>query len=316
MADDIVRLLLNAGTASAWNLQDGAGNPISIAGTTTSGLTEAINFCANNGCNLDIIGGGTSRTADYGILNFSTPIIVPPLRAMSLRMLGVHLAAAPSITGDAIIWDSLQECTIDLSAGEVTYQGNGTAIVFKPRNTLPVDGTIGIDVSKIRLCAIAHVNAAATPTSCVTMDVSQGSIEGAAFEFDELNGAGAVGSSPLAQFGYCIQGANAATAFRNNTIDIGYAHNIKGACLQVGVTTNQQAAINANIYNIRRMETSGPTCDGFNSFASYDLITIAAIEGAGVHNAVRFQPGSAGNRYRLGKVVGPVIDLGSGNIAD
>jgi hypothetical protein len=58
-----------------WTVLDPYGNALSTAGTTTSGLQEAINYAANNGFPLRVLGhGGTTVAQQTGTLN-STNIV-------------------------------------------------------------------------------------------------------------------------------------------------------------------------------------------------------------------------------------------------
>jgi hypothetical protein len=180
-------------TTSSWIVYTPTGSILSTASSTTSGLQEALNYMQSTGysCNLVVMGGtgvGTGPGLQYAQLICSTTVTFPPLRDVAILMYGVHIEFTSAVTGPGIIFDSMDNSIVDLSAGEIVYQGTGNAVVFDPRTAVPVDGLTYIGGSTVRLVCV--VATGGTPQSLVQMNTSTASITNNHFYFGELNGGG------------------------------------------------------------------------------------------------------------------------------
>lgn len=304
---------------STWKVVNDLGVAIDTTGTTTSGLQEAINYAYANGLNIHAIGGMTTGVPelDYGIMYCSTQVVWPPLRGCTIDLQGVIIAFTAAVTGDGMVFDSMQEVDFRL-VGEITYQGNGDAVVFAPHTALPVDTTIGIGASRIYICAIACPGG--SPDSCVHFDTTNGSIISGHYEFEELNGAAAVGSPPKADYGIKVSVPSASYAFNFNTIRANAIHEVIVAGVQAGLSTTHADNITSNSYLIGQIQTNGTNADGFNTFGDSDAdVSIGLIQaiGGNLKHGVYLQSSAENNTVSVGSILGAttasVIDLGTKN---
>lgn len=303
--------------AATWSITDEKGVAINTAGTTTAGLQEAINYATTNGFNLRAIGGGTSRSADYGIMNCTTGVSFPALRDMSVFLDGVHIVFSAAVTGTGLLFDSCMQLDFRL-VGEVTYQGTGAAIKIKPTNAIPVDTNTVCTGSRFYIGGIASTGG--TPDAMLHMDVSVGSIIGNRFEVSEIVGSGAVGSPAVAAYGLKISGQTSSTAWYSNILDIANIHDCTSACVQEGVVGTDQNQIACNIYRIGQLTPKGANAQGWNGYGQSSQIqvgNIAPVSGSTMNYGVYLQSGSTKNIFTIGLITGAgtasVTDLGTLN---
>lgn len=303
--------------ATTWSVTDEKGVAIDTTGTTTAGLQEAIDYATTNGFNLRAIGGGTSRTADFGIMNCTTGVVFPALRDMKVSMEGVHIAFSAAVTGTGISFDSCMQLDFSL-VGEVTYQGTGAAVQLKPTNAIPVDTMTVCTGSRFYIGGVATTGG--TPAALFNVDVSNGSVLGNSFEIGELVGSGAVGSSALAATGLRITGQTASTAFYANTVDISNIHDCTSTCVQEGTSSSNQAQIGGNIYRIGALGGKGTNAQGWNGFGVGSQVTVGSIasaSGGTMNYGIYVQSGSTKNIFNVGVISGATVaninDLGTYN---
>lgn len=312
-------VLMYATAPSTWILLDENRERIDIAASTTDGLQEAIDYAYANGLNIRVLGGMSTGTPelDYGIIYCSTQVVWPPMRGCTVDLQGVIIAFTAAVTGDGMVFDSMQEVDFRL-VGEITYQGNGDAVSFAPHSALPVDTTIGIGASRIYIGSIACPGG--SPDSCVHFDTTNGSIISAHFEFEELNGAAAVGSPPKADYGIKVSVPSSSYAFEFNTIRANAIHEVILAGVQAGLSTTHADNIAANSYLIGQIQTNGTDADGFNTFGDSDAdVSIGLIQaiGGNLKLGVYLQSSAANNTISVGSILGAttasVADLGTNN---
>lgn len=314
---DLGQVVMYATAPSTWVLLDENRVPINISASTTDGLQEAIDYATTNGLNILVIGGGTSRSADYGIINCTTGVVFPALRDMRVALEGVHVAFSAAVTGTGIAFDSCMQLDFSL-IGEVTYQGTGAAVQIKPTNAIPVDTKTVVTGSRFYVGGIATTGG--TPTALVNIDVSTGSVIGNEFDIGELVGSGAVGSPALAATGLRITGQTGSTAFYANILDIANIHDCTSTCVQEGTSATNQAQIGGNIYRIGQLEPKGTNAQGWNGFGVSSQVTvgnIASAAGGTMNYGIYVQSGSTKNIFNVGLIVGATVsalnDLGTFN---
>lgn len=310
-------VLMYATAPSTWVLLDNTGNQIDISTSTTDGLQEAIDYATDNGLNIRVIGGGTSRTADYGIINCTAGVVFPALRDMRVSLEGVHVAFSAGVTGTGISFDSCMQLDFQL-VGEVTYQGTGAAIKIAPTAAIPVDTQTVCTGSRFYVGGVATTGG--TPAALLDLDVSGGSIIGNTFEVGELVGSGAVGSPALAAIGLRITGQTASTAFYANIVDVANIHDCTDTCVQEGVSATNQNQIACNLYRFAQLEPKGTNAQGWNGFGTNSQIQIgnvASAAGGTMDYGVYVQSGSTKNIFTVGLIVGAgtasINDLGTLN---
>ena len=295
-------------STSTWVVYTPDGTILNTTGSTTSGLQEALNYAAATGysCNVLVLGGdgvGVNPGTQYGEIFCSTTVIFPPLRSIAVRMYGVHIIFTSGVTGNGIVFDSMDNALIDI-IGEVVYQGNASAIVFDPRTPVPVDGGTFLSGSYIRIAAVATNGGA--PIACVEMDTNTSAITGNKFDFGELNGAGGQLQPAVALYGIVVVDPESNTSFEQNIIDIGIIHLVTNAGIQIGTTSTNQGNNRQNVWRIGGILPDGASSVGFDSFGSSDVVQIGGItnEQGTLNIGVVFQSGANNNAITLGACSG------------
>jgi hypothetical protein len=311
-----VRLMPVFGSTSTYAAFAPDGSSINISASTTSGIQECINYATTNGWNLYVGGGGTSHSADYGLLNCTTGISFPPLRSMRVNFEGVHIEFSAAVTGIGVSFDSMMEVNFSLT-GEIVYQGNSAAVQFKPQTTIPVDTLTTIIDSNIMIGSIACTGGA--PTACIQIDPSIANVIGNKWKFLELNASGGTGSPGVASIGLEILNPAAGTVWANNIVDIADIHHVISSGVQEGVSATNQTNLSSNIYRIGKITPKGLTTSGFNSFGSDSITQIGSITpiSATIQYGVVLQAGSTGHQIQVGSISGfsgaAIIDQGKLN---
>jgi hypothetical protein len=299
-----------AGPGTAWAVFGPTGAPINISSSTTDGLQEAITYACDNGCNLLVQGGGTSRTQDFGLINCTTGITFPPLRAMKIEFQGAHVIFSSAVTGNGVQFDSMQEVLFILN-GEIVYQGSASAVMFDPQNAIPVDGTSGCGGSYFILNSIGCTGG--SPTACITLNAGTASISSMHFDITELNGSGGVGSSAVCQYGVEMI-AGSGTSISANVWDITLIHAVTSSGIQSGIGYANQGSISGNLYRIGSINSDGASASGINTFSVCELYDIGDLSAGanGTSWGVYLQPGA--NRNRI--IAGSISGMSSGPVND
>ena len=131
-------------SAAKWGVFRPDGSPLSVSGTTTQGLQEAIDYAQKRALPLFVIGGGITPphtglptpSRALSQINCSTPIAVPTGWVNSYHFFGVNLlydvAHGADPARDFITFDSADMMDWDMHTSQIIYPGNGAAIRFLP----------------------------------------------------------------------------------------------------------------------------------------------------------------------------------------
>ena len=305
-------------TARDWHVYTPTGLPLDISLSITDGLQEAIDFATDNGYNLRVVGAGTSRTADFGLINCADTITFPPLRTMRVVMEGVHITWAPSVTGPGMWLDSLMEVFFQIT-GELVYQGNSDIVLVEPRNAIPVDTLTTCIDSEIIIGTTACIGG--SPLGAIRLKASGGNVLGNFIKFYEINGGGAIGSANIGKYGVVEEAPSSGYGVFNNIIEVAHIHGVTDACLQIGINTTNAQNLSANIYRCGTLQMvgddglGGPKGDGINCFGSnyiIDAAVVTPLPGGTVERGVKLQPTANRNIIKLGSIgaITPVDDQG------
>lgn len=118
--------------AGVWVVRDEAHNVLS-SGAACGGLPGAIVYATANGHDLRV---------SSGVIICNAPLDFPPMQNMHMYFGAVTIHWSPSYAGDGMRFDSCMMCTVEFN-GQLVFFGNGTPLVFHPRNLLPVDDFAG-----------------------------------------------------------------------------------------------------------------------------------------------------------------------------
>jgi hypothetical protein len=203
-----------------------SGETVSVQGSKTSGLQEAIDRAVKDGFDLYVSGG------DYKskVYQCSTSVVFPPMQGKVLKFgaatINLDGFADPSQPG--LVFDSCMNVFVECNA-QIVYHHKGTALRFEPRRNLPVDDFVGptMVASTFHFAAVAYVS---TPVSfvgkdggiprtdtnacCVVMSPTK-SISRCEFKFIELLGG---------NFGLRVNTPASGSCFAFNRIDCSFVH--------------------------------------------------------------------------------------------
>ncbi|QDO99085.1 hypothetical protein FNB15_18220 [Ferrovibrio terrae] len=134
--------------SGVWSVFDQTGAEIDISASTTAGLQEAIDYACEYGYDLLVFGGG-HRTSDGSMpatISCTTGINWPPMQGQTIWFGGVDVYFAPGVGSDpGFHFDSCMGVNFHF-AGEIQYGGSGSAVLFEPRNDVPLDvNTVIVD---------------------------------------------------------------------------------------------------------------------------------------------------------------------------
>lgn len=135
----VVRLCYFTG---AWRLFAPDGSSVSIAGSTTSGLQEAINYAQVNGYNLDVQGPSPNNSGSTPAqLICTTAVFVGPATYKSYKISGCTISFT-AVTGNTLNFNTLSNCIVHFDCTIFRTGGNaGDAIVaIQPNSPEPVFG--------------------------------------------------------------------------------------------------------------------------------------------------------------------------------
>ena len=297
VAGSIVRMYNLPASTSTWVVQKPDGTFLSIAGSTTDGLQEAIDYATTNGFALKVTGYGYSQPAGIAPqLSMTTTLNVPPTLQQSITFENVVIFAQPSDFGAGIIFDSGLLLNWDFRA-LLLYEGDDYAVRFKPVDVAQPDNTAQIIISRYYFSGVVVRNVTGrTPLGNVYLDPSAGSIRETQFSFGEVFGAGGP-SGTAGQYGIVVANTGAGTYFENNRIDASYLYSMTVAGVQVGVSTTNQANLRNNKWVLGSVQTNGASSDIFNTYGSYDTVDVSMSNQQGtVNRGVIFEPNTVGNR--------------------
>jgi hypothetical protein len=205
--ENVVRMSHTGG--GNWVVYAPNGVSIDTVSSTTDGLQEAVTFASNHNMPLRITGSGT--------ISCTTTVAIPALQNnVNIRMDGGTINFGAGIgSSNGVTIDSCMMTEMWFNC-QITYEGTGSALLFKPTNPVPVDGTTTITASRFYFMTVYGGSAGGT---CVTIDTTNGAVSnGNRFDFTEINAGDAhvVVSTPAA-------------AFTHNTFSCHLIHNGKDA---------------------------------------------------------------------------------------
>jgi hypothetical protein len=268
-------------TLATWIVIKPDGSILSIIGTTTQGLQEAVTYSCTYGFDLNVHGGMVKAASSFGaydgqdpsIINCSTGIVFPPMQMARISIRDVTLNFGGSVTVGVQL-NSMLACTVDIAwGGQVVMSNvNACAILVKPQNQVPQDNLFGIGVG-----GTCHVRTGSlvVPTGgvgcCVRFDRSSGPIAFSnSWTFSEPNG-GAVG----------IQVTDGAYAFTDNSIFAYAVHGQTSQCIQIGATNDGHTdLINGNKWWVDLHPATGGV--GIDTWGTRDLFHVTINAGASI----------------------------------
>lgn len=276
---------------------DPFGKEIDQSGTRTQGLQEAINYCAEHGYSLLVIGGAnTSRGEPWHMnLTASETIEVPPMRFWTWTMRGLTFNGP--MKEDFVRFDSLVNSHLDWTGCQLVYTGNQAAVHFKPRTPPPGDPTLGVGVNLIHIPNSIAIYG--EHGRCVEFSpaATSGPIFGNKMVFGELNGgANDTASGPRTTSGLVVNTSAGTAMFASNQIDVFAAHGCGRCTFQVG-TKNQPDFVKGNFWRLQSTTVPGQTVlSSFETGGLYDIY----FENSGLADTVgvRMEAISGGNHIR------------------
>ena len=299
-------------TADRFHVLDPFGNEIDQTGSKSQGLQEAINYCAEHGYGLSVIGGSNRSSGEPWHMNLtaSETIEVPPMRFWTWTMRG--LTVNGRMAGDFIHFDSLVNSHIEWTGLQLVYTGNQAAVHFHPRNPPPTDPTLGMGVNYITIPnSIAVYGKGAR---CVRFSPADhhGPIFGNKMIFGELNG----GASDTKQgtkntVGLEVSSALGTAMFASNQIDVFAAHGCGRATFRVGSEPHVDS-VKGNFWRLQ--STTVPNQTVLSSFETGGLYDIY-FENSGIEGTigVRLETIANNNRIRgYNNCAKPIEEVGLG----
>lgn len=220
----VVRLQWMGGTT--WELRAADGSVVSITGSTTQGLQEAINLACTGigttGYDLEVIGGNNS-TGGAANLACGSTVVWPAMQGKKIRIGAASIGTSGAIGANPVMtFDSMMMVDFSMDGGQITYGGSASyGVVFKPTNGVPIDGLKSIIDSRL------HFTTIVTPLRVdFTGSGTQGFV-GSTLEIDEHNCAGK-------SIGFAVDEVPAGANFTGNAFKVQHLHNVTGTALRVG----------------------------------------------------------------------------------
>lgn len=246
------------------------GSIIETTGSTTSGVQELLDYCAEHDVDGYIVGGSEPRGQQVPYI-CKTPVRIHPAQGFKLDTGSIILVFPEEIGQEnGFTIDSCMMVNINIR-GMVLYWGQGAAVAISPENPLPLDTFVGptlVDTT-VHITTIANRGSAAV--------LFKGSINYCRFEFNEIN---------HGTFGIHV---DVDCSFSNNHFICKHVHNQKEAGFMV-------EAGNANVWNVNY------NCDAQDP---YGIVTSAAndIWFANVHTrgkaGIVLEKAARGNQFHL-----------------
>lgn len=283
-------------TDGRFHVLDPFGNEIDQAHTKTQGLQEAINYCAEYGYGLQVIGGANSTSGEPWHMNLTAleTIKVPPMRFWTWIMRGMTVNGR--MAGDFIHFDSLVNSHIEWTGTQLVYTGNRAAVHFHPRSPPPTDPTLGMGVNYINLPnSIAVYGQGARCVRFSPADL-HGPIFGNKMIFGELNG-GANDTEDSAQntVGLEVSSALGTAMFASNQIDVFAAHGCGRESFRIG-TAQHADSVKGNFWRLQ--STTVPRQTVLSSCETGGLYDIY-FENSGLEGTVGVRMEKTANHNRI-----------------
>jgi hypothetical protein len=292
----------------------GAGIPaFSHIVTVNSPTSITINNAATATATVGI---RVERPAGANLNNFiacSTGITVPPAEQWDADFRDVNItivvANSPGITFDSCMMVTWRH------TGQVVYiptapDSNSFAVLWAPRNPVPVDGITGVTGSHFYISQVASPASSGFAAGCWGFNLSQGGIDTSFFYSCELNGTG-IGTTSNTHFGIYAFSPGTGISFQQNIFDITNIHLVDTAGIQIGNNTTNAANLHGNVWRIGGINPGGASCQGINTFGSYDIFEVGQLtnqQGTLVNGLVT-QSTAVKNIFNVGQILcsGPPV---------
>lgn len=253
------------------------GALIETTGSTTSGVQELFDYCAEHNVNGYIV-GGTEPRAQQVVYMCHTPVRIHPAQGFYLDTGSITLSFPGSIGSEnGLTIDSCMMVDIRIR-GLVLYRGTGYAVAVKPENLLPLDTFVGATI----VDTTVYITSIANSGSAFLFD---GSINYSRFIVNEINGG---------DYGVHV------------TADSGFSNN-KFTCKHIHGQDKIGLNIEAGLYNLWEINYN---CDAKDPYgivtAGRDDIWFAAVQ---TNKAgLILQEQAQGNQFHLMNLSGGLIN--------
>lgn len=295
-------VLLAGDGSGTWLCYAPDGTAISIAGSTTDGLQEAITYAFANNRPLVVTGGGT--------ITCTTAISIPAGFNDSLYIeSGITIAFGTLGAANLIAIDSQENCEIRIKAIITQTAGNtGAVISIRPQNAAPTTGNITCAASVFEFgdCVPASGGVG------LLLDPTVGGIIGNKIFIADING-GTDG----------IKVANPGSgviAFQENHIEWAYIHGQSGRCVRVCTSTTNATTVRRNLWICGRLAPNGASSIGIDTYENISTflhITASNEEGT-LNKGLVFESGANNNNVLGCTITGAttitIDNSGAGNI--
>jgi len=303
--------LKRVATGEVTIIQDGSGwivrkpdqTLLTIAGSTTQGLQEAITYAVENG--FHICGrGGTAITGASSVINCTTAIVWPAMQNIKVRLHGLTINFTSALgSATAMSFDSMLMCNVDMGGTQIVNAGAGITLLFKPVNPCAVDGSSVISASTVHITTVVNIHATPSAVAAVPLiqfDISALPILDTTFIFDEVNASGS---------GFTVTDPGGSGVFRGNYIRSANVHHQTGTTLpvvQIGVTSAAGSTnIIENVWDLVSVQINTAAKLGISTWGSWDQFRVNVFQvtiSAGV--AFTFQSTADFNQLFAGRLNG------------
>lgn len=278
-------------SSGVWRVLDGVGDEIDISSSTTDGLQEAINSACNNGYDLFVYGGGHKTTGgtNEAVITCTTGIDWPTMQGNTIWFGGVDIQFTSAVgSANGFDFDSCMGVNFQFN-GEIIYQGTSAAILFSPRNNVPLDGITTIVDSVFHFNTVGST---ATAGQCVRFVPTSGNIGRCAFSFVEV-----IDSSAG------IQIENSATYFTTqNWIKAVGIHDqdsgLGNVGLKVGNSTTNSGSVVGNFFDVS-VNVAGSTA--IDVYGETNIIRCVINHDSGTTQGIALETSATGNKFEVVK---------------
>jgi len=273
------------------------GTLLNVAGTTTFGLQEAIDYAGANDLDLVVFGRGVRNVSPFtnlGLYNTTSPLTIGDLTDRFYRFYGVTINN-PVNGGDLLRVGDLTNSNLEIT-GQLVGVTSENVLLVRPNDTGVVNSTIQIQAS-VGSNGLNHSN--------VLLDASLASIENSNFLIHEVNGG---------YFGIRVMDPSANTRFDSNLIRSLHTHAMGHVGVQLGQGGPHSSRIDNNTIIVRTNTDGIPSFAGYQVFASTNTFNIYSLN-ANLQFAARFESTSSDNVVFFGTLQAgtPILDLGTNN---
>jgi hypothetical protein len=297
-----VRLLQDF--AGTWIAYDPWGNSISLIGSTTSGLQEAINFACTGigtrGYDLEVVGGDLA-SGGASVLACTTGVTWPPMQGKRIRIGSVSISWGAGIgSATGMTFNSMEMVDFEAAGCQLVYHGTGTALDFNPTSGTPLDGLIAIIDSRVSFTTVGG-------DGSIVIRFRPG-ISNSTFEFDEINSGSVsiqVDTPP-----------SLAAGFNENTVKCMHVHGASATGVSVGISSSSNnAALFGNRWFLNILTAGSPANAALNTFALKDHYHIGTIgtQSGTLTNAISLSAQASKNKFFIGNLAAGTVNDTSTN---